>query len=396
MNLDGSGAAPDHPRQVRRLRRPLPAGRAHRVPFHPPRPGAAGRAAPAPRAPSPGRTCRIATCAAAAARSGRWRSTRCTPMNADGTRPRAPFRPSRCSSGRRKSRTTAASSTRAGITLTATTCPTWACGRSNPDGSNARIGLQELHPRARIASSRRSPSPARTRSSSPRSAHHAQTMGSLVLLDPSAGTEGAPPMTRLTPEVRFPEIEGWPITSYANPWPLSERFHLVAWGAEGYLVQGKPGWDRWHAVQRPQQRHGALSLRRRHAQPRTALGATRTSPAATRFPCARASGRPSLPASSPPTPREGRFLLADVYQGLDRRAARRDQVAAPRGRSGQDASDDELPQHGGHPRRPGQVRARHRAGRGRRVGLFPRPGGRDRVLPGARCAGRARCRPCAA
>ncbi|MFO7973657.1 MAG: discoidin domain-containing protein [Candidatus Hydrogenedentota bacterium] len=70
------------------------------------------------------------------------------------------------------------------------------------------------------------------------SGHHAQTMGSLVLLDPSVGTEGKAPVTRLTPEVVFPEIEGWPETYFANPWPLSERFYLVAWGKADSVSQG--------------------------------------------------------------------------------------------------------------------------------------------------------------
>lgn len=70
------------------------------------------------------------------------------------------------------------------------------------------------------------------------SGHHAQTMGSLVLLDPSAGTEGTDPITRLTPEVVFPEIEGWPETYFANPWPLSERFYLVAWGKAESVREG--------------------------------------------------------------------------------------------------------------------------------------------------------------
>jgi hypothetical protein len=61
------------------------------------------------------------------------------------------------------------------------------------------------------------------------SAHHAITAGSLCLLDPSRGTEETPPVTRLTPEVCFPESEGWPATYYANPYPLSERYYLVAW-----------------------------------------------------------------------------------------------------------------------------------------------------------------------
>ncbi|MHC5057542.1 MAG: TolB family protein, partial [Planctomycetota bacterium] len=70
------------------------------------------------------------------------------------------------------------------------------------------------------------------------SAHHAQTMGSLCLLDPTVGTEGAAPVTRLTPEAVFPEIEGWPDAYYAHPWPLSERLYLVAWGRETRARQG--------------------------------------------------------------------------------------------------------------------------------------------------------------
>ncbi|MBM4031172.1 MAG: hypothetical protein FJ291_05235 [Planctomycetes bacterium] len=61
------------------------------------------------------------------------------------------------------------------------------------------------------------------------SAHHAITAGSLCLLDPSRGTEETPPITRLTPDVCFPESEGWPSNYFANPYPLSERYHLVAW-----------------------------------------------------------------------------------------------------------------------------------------------------------------------
>jgi hypothetical protein len=61
------------------------------------------------------------------------------------------------------------------------------------------------------------------------SAHHSITAGSLVLLDPSRGNEDAAPIRRLTPEVCFPEAEGWPSTWYASPYPLSEDFYLTAW-----------------------------------------------------------------------------------------------------------------------------------------------------------------------
>lgn len=61
------------------------------------------------------------------------------------------------------------------------------------------------------------------------SGHHANTGGSLVLLDPNVGADGPSPISRLTPEVCFPEAEGWPKTYFANPYPLSENHYLVAW-----------------------------------------------------------------------------------------------------------------------------------------------------------------------
>jgi hypothetical protein len=60
-------------------------------------------------------------------------------------------------------------------------------------------------------------------------AHHSITGGSLVLFDASKGNEGELPLTRLTPDVPFPETEAWDDNYYANPHPLSEDFYLVAW-----------------------------------------------------------------------------------------------------------------------------------------------------------------------
>lgn len=62
------------------------------------------------------------------------------------------------------------------------------------------------------------------------SAHHAVTGGSLVLLDPARGMDGADPIERITPHVCFPEAEGWPSSFYMAPYPLSEKVFLVAWG----------------------------------------------------------------------------------------------------------------------------------------------------------------------
>jgi cytochrome c553 len=108
-------------------------------------------------------------------------------------------------------------------------------------GQNA-MGLWSTHPdgtgaRALFGNYSRNPEcifEARTVPGSPRlvftaSAHHSITAGSLVLLDPRLGPDAPEALTRLTPEVPFPESEGIPKTYYANPYPLSEDYFLVAW-----------------------------------------------------------------------------------------------------------------------------------------------------------------------
>lgn len=74
------------------------------------------------------------------------------------------------------------------------------------------------------------------------SGHHSHAGGSLVLLDTRLGVDGQAPMRRLTPEVCFPEWEGWPTSYYANPYPLSEDHYLVAWSGERlpkYTAKGR-------------------------------------------------------------------------------------------------------------------------------------------------------------
>jgi hypothetical protein len=67
-------------------------------------------------------------------------------------------------------------------------------------------------------------------------AHHGHAFGSLVLIDPRLEDDGAmSQLTRLTPEVPFPEAEGRPIANYmiyGTPWPLSEDDFLCVYGAD--------------------------------------------------------------------------------------------------------------------------------------------------------------------
>ena len=188
----------------------------------------------------------------------------------------------------------------------------WSIG---PDGANARIVYGNFAKAPHCAFEAK-PVPGSHKIVFTASAHHAQTMGSLVLLDPSVGSEGTEPLTRLTPEVPFPEIEGWPRSSYANPWPFNERHLLVAWGCEGARVPGPSGWDRWHAVQRPPD-GTALYLYDAAAQSRELLWADPEIACGDPIPV-RARPRPPVLASqlAEADPKSGSFLLTDVYRGL--------------------------------------------------------------------------------
>jgi hypothetical protein len=142
--------------------------------------------------------------------------------------------------------------------------------------------------------------------------HHAFTGGSLVLLDPRQGFDGDGPMQRLTPEVCFPETEGWPRTYFSSPYPLSEEHYLVAW-SDKPLPPGVPPPD-WGMPGPPNDQglylfdvFGNLNLIYRDPElnSETPL-AVRPRP------------RPPQVASlvKEEGPEEGRLLLVDVYRGL--------------------------------------------------------------------------------
>ncbi|MHC4399513.1 MAG: discoidin domain-containing protein, partial [Planctomycetota bacterium] len=67
-------------------------------------------------------------------------------------------------------------------------------------------------------------------------AHHGNSFGSLVLIDHRVEDDGAASqLTRLTPDVPFPEAEGRPINQYmvyGTPWPLSEDDYLCVYDAD--------------------------------------------------------------------------------------------------------------------------------------------------------------------
>ena len=175
----------------------------------------------------------------------------------------------------------------------------------NPDGINARL-IYGNYTKAPHCTFEPRAIPGSDKIIFTASGHHSQTMGSLVLLNPAAGTEGEAPITRLTPETSFPEIEGWPRAFYANPWPLSERTHLVAWGVEDNIREGR---------ERPKNGMGLYLF---NADSGREL-LYRDPEISSMYPL------PLKPQARPPViashvqwdgPQEGRFLVADVTRGL--------------------------------------------------------------------------------
>jgi len=98
----------------------------------------------------------------------------------------------------------------------------------NPDGANAQLVYKNFTVRPQVACEAQS-IPHSSKIVFTAASHHSITGGSLVLFDRTRGTEGEAPITRLTPEVPFPETEANVDSYYANPWPLSEEHYLVAW-----------------------------------------------------------------------------------------------------------------------------------------------------------------------
>jgi hypothetical protein len=142
-------------------------------------------------------------------------------------------------------------------------------------------------------------------------AHHSIYGGSLCLLDRNAGTEGDAPLTRLTPDVPFPETEANVDQFFANPWPLSEDYFLVSWSD-----QKLPPHCRATEEQNPRNATGIYLL-----DSFGNLELLYRDPA-----ISSASPLPIAPRGCPPVqstlterggPQEGCVLMQDVSRGLD-------------------------------------------------------------------------------
>jgi len=147
-----------------------------------------------------------------------------------------------------------------------------------PDGGGARIyyGNNTWNPTG-IWEARAIPGSSRIMATA--APHHGMSAGSVIRLDTSRGVDGKEPLTRLTPDVRFPESESplaygpsptqydfdttvtqywrsplvepwmekdvpeeekrWPGHCYKSPWPLSETFFIVSYSFDQLV--GEPG-----------------------------------------------------------------------------------------------------------------------------------------------------------
>ena len=182
---------------------------------------------------------------------------------------------------------------------------------ANQDGSNPQLvyGNYTVKPQVKIEARA---IPGSSKFAFIAAAHHSIYGGSLCLLDRAVGTEGAEPITRLTPEVPFPETESNVNHYFANPWPLSEEYFLVAWSD-----QQLPPHCRATEEQNPRNATGIYlldafgNLELLYRDPE--ISSASPIPVAPRI-------RPPVQAdlAGRNVPREGRVLLADVYRGLDK------------------------------------------------------------------------------
>ena len=151
---------------------------------------------------------------------------------------------------------------------------------ARPDGGNVRIyyGNNTWAPTG-IWEARSIPGSARVMATA--CPHHGMSAGSVVLVDVTKGVDGKEPLTRLTPEVRFPEAETllprgpdpsapydfdtrpdgywnsplketwmektpteeerrWPGHCYKSPWPLSETRFLVSYSYDALVGEAGP------------------------------------------------------------------------------------------------------------------------------------------------------------
>jgi hypothetical protein len=182
---------------------------------------------------------------------------------------------------------------------------------ANPNGTNPQLVYGNYTVRPQVVLEARA-IPGSTRLVATAAAHHSFTGGSLILLDRTRGTEDDAPLQRLTPEVPFPETEAWANSYYANPFPLSEEFFLVAWSDQRLPPHGRIEAVKQNPVNATglylYDAFGNLELLYRDPE----ISSACPIPVRTRVaPPTYADG------VNPAGPQEGAFLVQDIYRGLE-------------------------------------------------------------------------------
>lgn len=176
---------------------------------------------------------------------------------------------------------------------------------TRPDGTNPRA-LYGNHTETPHCAFQAKPVPHSSKIVFTASAHHSITGGSIALVEPELDADGPRPITRLTPEVAFPEAEGGVKTYCAAPWPLSENYFLVACSFKPLLFEPAPN-DPAALGLYLLDRFGNKELLYRDAN----IGSSEP------IPLARQTAPPVLPSLLPKEPaNEGELTLVDVYRGL--------------------------------------------------------------------------------
>ena len=109
----------------------------------------------------------------------------------------------------------------------------WAC---RPDGTNP-VALWGNHTETPHCTFQLQPIPGTTKVVFAASAHHSITGGSIAIVDTRLGNNGEHALTRITPEVKFPEAEGGIKEYYDSPWPLSEDYFLVGYSPKPLVME---------------------------------------------------------------------------------------------------------------------------------------------------------------
>ena len=147
--------------------------------------------------------------------------------------------------------------------------------------------------------------------------HHSITGGSIAIVDPAGGSSGLHLLKRITPEIVFPEAErdaktgvwgkgAWVQQYYGSPWPLSEKYFLVAYSPSPLLSEPQAN------------RPAALGIYLLDAfGNRELIYRDPKIGCETPIPLVARPVPPSLPSQLPDDPPPtGDVVLTDIYQGL--------------------------------------------------------------------------------